>query len=383
MKILTNIRFAQTAGISQVLVSFVKFIGKNKKSSVSIVGVNITSNKKTESYRKIKKKNVNIISICFKKIPDIGKVIKKEKNLDGIAKKYHRVISAYRKAIREEKPDIVLINGTYYMPWCLFLAAKIEGVSAVLHYHGVLTKETQGWKKRERNMFKKMEKSFDKKEVFYIFPSKITKNVVEKEVFGHKIKKYAVLPNPVPLHFFDKKLNPPAGGGNKNIGIVSRWAKIKNVEFIFKLIDHNEKNGEKFDINLITDIPKTSLKLKKILKKIKIHKPRNNKKLADFYNKMDVVISPSHFETYGNVAKEAIASGTPAIVNNTMGVGETFKKLGLKNFIISFDSIEEVYAKIENTIGKNVEEKIRTKIKNSYSPNKIFSDLINILEMAR
>ena len=383
MKILTNIRFAQTAGISQVLVSFIKFIGKNKKSNVSIVGVNITDNRKKESYRIMKKGNVNIISIGFKKIPAIGKVIKKEKNLDGIAKKYHRVISAYRKAIREEKPDIVLINGTYYMPWCLFLAANIEGVSTVLHYHGVLTKETQGWKKKERNMFKKMEKSFDKKEVFYIFPSKITKNVVEKEVFGHKIKKYAVLPNPVPLHFFDKKENPPAGGGNKNIGIVSRWAKIKNVEFIFELIDHNEKNGRKFDINLITDIPKTSLKLKKILKKIKIHKPRNNKKLVDFYNKMDVVISPSHFETYGNVAKEAIASGTPAIVNNTMGVGETFKKLGLKNFIISFDSIEEVYAKIENTIGKNVEEKIRTKIKNLYSPNKIFSDLINILEMAR
>lgn len=379
MKILTNIRFAQTAGISQVLVSFIKFIEKNKKNDLSIVGVNIIGKRKNERYRRTKRGNVKIISAGFKRIPNISKVVKKAKTLEDVAKKYHKVISAYRRAIQEEKPDVVLVNGTYYMPWCLFLAARLENAPVVLHYHGVLVKETEGWKKKQKKMFKKMEQSFDKKDVFYVFPSKITKKVVEEEVFGHKIIKYAVLPNPVPLHFFGKKIK----NGNKNIGIISRWTHIKNVKFIGELAKYNEKNGKKFNINLITDAPSNTMHMKKLSKKVKLHNPRNNKKLADFYNKMDVIISPSYFETYGNVAKEAVASGTPALVNTTMGVGETFKKLGLNNFVISFDSIEKVYAKIENVIGKDIKDSIRNKIKKLYCPHKIFNDLINILETAR
>ena len=378
MKILTNIRFAKTAGISQVLVSFIKFIEKSKKNDLSIVGVKIIGKRENESYRGTKRGNVKIISAGFKRIPNVAKVVKKAKSLDEVAKRYHKVISAYRKAIREEKPNLVLINGTYFMPWCLFLAASAEKTPMVLHYHGVLAKETEGWKKKQRNMFKKMEQSFDKKGVFYIFPSKITKKVVENEIFFHRIRKCAVLPNPVPLHFFEKESKSSA----KNIGIVSRWTKIKNVEFISELADYNEKTGKKFNINLITDAPFNTRHIKKLSKKVKLHKPRNNKKLAEFYEKMDVIISPSHFETYGNVAKEAVASGTPALVNTAMGVGETFKKLGLNNFVTSFDSIEKVYVKIENVIGKNIEKPVRDKIKKLYSPNKIFSDLINILEMA-
>ncbi|HCC60137.1 MAG: hypothetical protein A2402_01910 [Candidatus Staskawiczbacteria bacterium RIFOXYC1_FULL_37_43] len=382
MKILTNIRFAQTAGISQVLISFIKFIEKSKKNNLSIVGVNIIGKRKNESYRRAKKGNVKIISAGFKRIPNIAKVVKRVKTLDEVANRYCKVISAYRKAIKEENPDVVLVNGTYYMPWCLFLAARLEKAPVVLHYHGVLAKETEGWKKKQKKMFKKMEQSFDKKGVFYIFPSKITKKVVEEEVFGHKIRKYAVLPNPVPLHFFNKKANPPAGGGNKNIGIVSRWTRIKNVKFIGEFAEYNKKNGKKFNINLITDVPFNTRHMKKLSKKVKLHKPRNNKKLADFYNKMDVIISPSHFETYGNVAKEAVASGTPALVNTAMGVGETFKKLGLNNFVTNFDSIEKVYAKIESVIGKNIEKTVRDKIKELYSPRKIFNDLVDILELA-
>jgi len=79
-------------------------------------------------------------------------------------------------------PNGILINGTYFMPWCLLLASERENIPVVLHYHGVLLKEVQNWGKRQRKIFLDMERCFDKNNIFYIFPSKITKSVVEKEI---------------------------------------------------------------------------------------------------------------------------------------------------------------------------------------------------------
>lgn len=376
MKILTNIRFAQTAGIAQTLGCFLDFIKKNKNFGIEIVGVDVIDSKKN-FYRKDKEGNVSIISMGID-VPNIKNVVVASKNIRDVEAKYANVIESYQKTIRKEKPDLVLVNGTYYIPWCLFMAAKKESVPVVLHYHGVLTLETKNWSDREKKIFKKMEGSFDKKGLFYIFPSNITKKVVEKEIYKHKIKNSVIIPNPVPLHFFkNKKLS-----NNINIGIVSRWAGIKNVDFCEALAEYNKTNGSKFKINIITDLAKSDIRYKKISKIAKIHPACGNRKLVNFYKNMGIVISPSHFETYGNVAKEALASGVPAMVSKNMGVSETFLKLGLYKWIIDFDSVESVYAKIEKVIGTGVGAKTRNKIKDSYSPEKIFSETINVLRLA-
>lgn len=374
MKILTNIRFVQTAGIAQTLFSFLDFIEKGERNDIQVVGINVV-NKDKESYRKRSKRRTAIISIGLK-VPSISKTIKKIGKLEDIEKRYSKVINGFQRAIREEKPDLVLINGTYYLPWCLLLASQRENASVVLHYHGVLTKEAQGYGVKQREIFREMERCFDSKDIFYIFPSQITKRVVEKDVFGHQISRYKIVPNSVPLYFH----NPKTDNFSNKVGIVSRYARIKNMDFIRKLAEHNQNRGGKFEINLITDVSSNSGPLKKWVKMINICKPVNNKALPSFYQKMGVVISPSHFETYGNVAKEALASGTPAIVSNNMGVSETFKKLGLENLIVSFDSVKSVYEKIEKEIGKEIKESIRSKIKKLYSPSKIFSTMLKELE---
>jgi len=376
MKILTNIRFAQTAGIAQVVLSFMDFIERSKGNDLNIVAVNITNQKKT-TFKKVNTKKTSTISFGINFL-NIAEVVNKSKNLSEVKEKYEKIISAYQTAIKEEKPDLVLINGTYFLPWCLLLASERENIPVVLHYHGVLAKETQNWGKKQRKIFLDMERCFDKKNIFYIFPSKITKNVVEKEVFKHKIKKSAVIPNPVSSHFFEEKNKVE----KKNIGIVSRWAGIKNVHFCEELAKYNSKNGNKFVVNVITDLDKNKKIYKKLSKLVKFHKPKSNKNLASFYKNMGIVISPSHFETYGNVAKESVASGTPAIVNSNMGVSETFNNLGLNDWIIDFGSVKLVYEKIENMMGKTVQEDIRNKMKKLYAPNKIFNEIISVLNNA-
>jgi len=373
MKVLTGIKFAQTAGIAQVVFGFMDFIEKSKGNNLSIVAVNIV-NQKNKTRKKTNTQKTSTISYGMD-VPNIAKVVNNAKNLAEVQEEYKEVIEAYQKAIQEEKPDLVLINGTYFMPWCLLLAAERENIPAVLHYHGVLTKETQNWGKNQRKIFLDMERSFDKKNIFYIFPSKITKSVVEKEVFMHKIRKSIIIPNPVSDHFFheEKKIE------NKNIGIVSRWAGVKNVRFCEELAQYNRKNGDKFIVNIITDLDKNGKLYKKLSKIVKFHKPKNNKRLASFYRNMGVVISPSHFETYGNVAKESIASGTPAMVNINMGVSETFNDLGLQDWVIDFGSVKVVYDKIDSVMGQTVNCDVKEKMKELYTPNKIFNQIISVL----
>lgn len=266
MKILTNIRFVQTAGIAQILASLLDFVKNDDRNEVEIVGINVINKGKEgkEGYRINRKGKTTIITIEIK-IPNIGDVLGRAKNLQDIEKRYASVINAYRKTIKEENPDLILINGTYYMPWCLFIAAKNKSIPLVLHYHGVLTKETEGWRSKQKRLFKKMEKSFDKRDLFYIFPSNITKKIVEKEVYGHKIKKYTILPNPVvSLCFFDAKKNKI---NKKNIGVVSRYAKIKNLNFCERLSSYNKNQGNKFIINLITDLSKNDKRYKTLVNK--------------------------------------------------------------------------------------------------------------------
>ena len=180
------------------------------------------------------------------------------------------------------------------------------------------------------------------------------------------------MPNPVSNHFFINKNKKK----NTNIGIVSRWAGIKNVAFCKKLALYNKEKGCKFTVNIITDLNEEHKEYKKLSKIVKFHKPKSNKKLASFYRNMAVVISPSHFETYGNVAKEALASGTPAMVSKNMGVSETFGHLGLHDWIINFSSVRSVYKKIENVMGEKVQADVRDKMKELYTPERIFDRII-------
>ena len=132
IKVLTSVRVAQTAGIAQVVFSFLGFVENSKKSKISVVAVDIINSNKKSSYRKTTGKQTSVISI-HTKLPNIGEAISKAKNLKDIEKKYEKIIFLYQKAIQKEKPDLVLINGTYFMPWCLLIASERENIPAVVH----------------------------------------------------------------------------------------------------------------------------------------------------------------------------------------------------------------------------------------------------------
>ncbi|HYD91220.1 MAG TPA: glycosyltransferase family 4 protein, partial [Flavobacterium sp.] len=364
MKILTNIQFAKVAGIAQTLSSFVKFVDGRKKSEVQIVGVDVNaSNSKSDQY-KVTEGNFSLRQIALP-MPSMSDIIKTSDSIHEFKESYEVVIEAYAQAIREEKPDMVLLNGTYYLPWCLFMAAERLNIPTVLHYHGILSKETEHWDEKPRKLFQDLERCFDSKKLFYIFPSDLTKQIVENEVFGHKVKKSSVLPNPIPLHFFDSK----GKKNKKTLGMVGRWTRIKNPLFFKSLAKYNQKKGSKFNINIVSDIKRGSKDWQDLSGLVNFKRPVDNSKLTKLYQDMSVVLCPSYFETYGNVAQEAIATGVPALVSSNMGVAETFRKVGLHDWVVDFDSMKDIYKKIEQVSKEDVPESSRNMMKEMYSPD--------------
>lgn len=206
----------------------------------------------------------------------------------------------------------------------------------------------------------------------------LTKKTVEREVFKNKIKNFIVLPNPVSGNFFQKRRSE-VKDSVRRIGVVSRWSKIKNLDFIIELAKYNSKRNDSFEITLITDRISIKNNKDKLNKIINLRKPVCNNSLKKFYKSQGVILSASHFETYGNVAQESIACGTPAFINKNMGVVETFQKIGLDDYIINFDSPSGVLKKVAEIIERPVpSESIKT-LYEEYSNKPIFKKYFEFL----
>ena len=376
MKILTNFRFAKMAGIAQALSSFIDFVDLEANNDTEIVGVDVWGTGSPES--RLREGSFSLISRVVD-MPNIIDAVKSSTSIAELEQRYRAVIDAYREAIEAENPDVILINGTYFLPWCLLRASRKFAIPVVVHYHGSITKETEHYKQPQiRELFHQMERQFDNHSNFYIFPSQLIKTVVENEVFRHPIKKSAILANSVPLHFFDSKPRTK----NNRIGIIGRWTRIKNPQFITRLAKYNAKHGNKFSLHIVSDLKKDTAQYKELKNLAVFTRPMDNLQLSAFYASMSVVISPSHFETYGNVAKEALASGVPALVNSQMGVAETFHDLGLDDWITDFKSVRSVYAKIQEISGKEVPVSSRIRLQQRYSSQYIHGKMLKLIKSA-
>jgi len=117
-----------------------------------------------------------------------------------------------------------------------------------------------------------------------------------------------------------------------------------------------------------------------ILSALNIVKPMDNRKLSNFYSKMDLIVCPSHFETYGNVAQEAIASGTPALITPTMGVAETFRRFGLDRWIIDFSSPARAAKAMEIALSETVDPLLRNDMRREMNPQRIHGLVLEYLK---
>lgn len=382
MKIFANVQTSHVAGISRVMNSFSEYVtSPHSDGPVELIYASLAAEpSEGGGWQETSPHAGERMLVYAEPMPNFGEVIRNSAALDDVRAAYRGLTEAFRQKLKEEKPDIVLANGTYFVPWCLVMAARSLRLPVVLYYHGSLTKETEHWRELEsRRLLMRMEASFDRADIRYIFPSALIKEYVESQVFRRPLlqRNVAVLPNPIPEAFFKAQ----ARKSKRRIGFVGRWTRVKNTAFLVRLAEINRKAGSPLDIHVLTDHASRKNAARVLHDRVRFAQPRaRSVDLAKFYAQMGAVICPSYFETYGNVAQEAVAAGTLAFVSRNMGVAEMFERVGLDDLILDFDRPREVFRKLQSMGDLSIPAAARRALRKEASPGVVHKKLLDYLK---
>jgi D-inositol-3-phosphate glycosyltransferase len=77
----------------------------------------------------------------------------------------------------------------------------------------------------------------------------------------------------------------------------------------------------------------------------------NHRELPDYYNSADICVVPSHYESFGLVALESLACGTPVVATD-VGEMKRIIRPGETGFVVPDNSPIELAEKIDGLLTK-------------------------------
>jgi len=287
---------------------------------------------------------------------------------------YRPVINMLKRALKKELPDVMLLNGTYYLPWMISIAAYELKIPIVMRYAGVLSRETFCFPPRQRKIFLAMERSFRKRVYSYVFPSQLCRQAVERDVHKRPVQRAYVIPNPIKVS--DNLDSRPAV--ERRIAAIGRWDKIKNFDVFFQL--HKLLLRQKWNHSAtfvtgtgrIPGFPKT-------VQRMAVMRPEG---VFQFYRSQGLVVAPSLFETFGNVPIEAACLGVPVLVSDNMGCAEVLRLAGLGNMVMSFSDLKAVAERAKQLCGQQILPRQLNNLRKAVDPKMINEQLLGVLREA-
>lgn len=297
-----------------------------------------------------------------------------EKGMIDIRKKWDILIEATKTILRQENPDVVLANGTYFAPWIMAKAAEELGIPVVLRYAGVLKREVAHKSFFVRKRLLNHEKWLASMADAVIFPSTLCKDIVESEVAHKPLKKSVVIPNPVaPVPLKGAKRH-----GRYTIAVIGRWSRIKNFQSFVTL--HKKLRDERWPHRavMVTSYRDEKFGIPETIERID---PMNQEELGKFYRKIHLVIVPSLFETFCNVAAEAVIHGASVLVSEQVGFSEILKKAGLSRMVIpSFKDMDMVVEAIKHIKDQPLNARERKAVTSLLDPTLVHGEILDVLE---
>jgi len=373
MRIATNVTREYLGGITRSNINFMDSLNEEGKG---IVGIELSARRYMQAptiFRHLSPDWFNHHIINIHDIP-VGKAIKSSKNLKDLEKKFRPVIKIIKEIFLKEKPDVVFLNGTYYIPWIISIAAHELKIPIVLRYAGVYSKETESFKPKAKKFFNAMEKSFQKRVSHFIFPSRLCLDVVEKEIVKKEIKNAFIVPN----SFKVPENKQVFKSIERRIAAVGRWDKIKNFRSYFKIHNTLKKIGWEHEASFVTG----DSKIKNMPKTINRFIFMTHDELLKFYSSQGLIICPSLFETFGNVPMEAVCMGIPVLVSDNMGCAEVLKTAGLSNMVMSFDDTKKVAERAKELCGQQILPRQINNLRRVLDPKVINAEIMSILRDA-
>jgi glycosyltransferase involved in cell wall biosynthesis len=376
MKIAINLTRDYVGGITTSNLSLMHHLHKH---DYEFVGVELTGKmymKGPTLFRPFAPELFDHHIINFHHLP-IQSAVNSKTTLVSLERHYRESIDITRNILRETKPDVVFLSGTYYIPWLISVAARLEKIPIVLWYSGILSKETEHYPEAKRKLFAKMEYDIASSASATIFPSKICKTVVEEQVLKKKVKRSFIIPNPLPAIFTET--TPVDISIERRISAVGRYAKIKNFDQFFKV--HKLLNKQKWN-HSASFVTNADISSKTVPKTIEILPPMTPEGLKSFYLSQGLIVCPSVFETFGNVPMEAASLGIPVLVSDTMGCSEILYKAGLKNMVISFNDSNIVVERVKELCGQSILPRQMNAIRRMLDPHLINEEIRAVITAA-
>ncbi len=126
-------------------------------------------------------------------------------------------------------------------------------------------------------------------------------------------------------HGVDTRLFIPSQNGHKNILFVGRVDPIKGLHFLIDAMRHIKKD---IGLTLVGGPSKGAGNLKRIESyaaglPVDFVGQVGHEKIAEYYSRTAMLVVPSHYESFGLVGLEAMASGRPVIGFSHTGLQET------------------------------------------------------------
>lgn len=373
MKIATNVQRDAFGGIT---ISNLALFDWLETGTDRIIGVEFTGERRNRAAVVFRKYDPSFFHHHIVSAFDILRVHpwKNVWNEYWLRKRWAPLLEETRNIFREERPDVVLLNGTYFAPWIMAVVAKEMGIPIVLRYAGVLQRESAHYKALELRRLLKYEQFIVNSADTILFPSTLCKTVVESEIVKRKLDHSFVIPNPTTPPDTLRRTTPAV----PRIAAIGRWSYIKNFQAFGALHQALLKKHWKHEAFLLTS---TGSRIDELIPStVQRVEPMQKEALSRFYRRINLVVVSSHFETFCNVAAEAVLSGTPVLVSDNVGFAEFLRLVGMEDMVIpSFDDIELAAKCVKQLSKRKISKKEHEAMRILLDPHRVHHLMLEII----
>ncbi|NLN74591.1 MAG: glycosyltransferase family 4 protein [Bacteroidales bacterium] len=335
---------------------------------ISLIAVNMVSIKSIIKEKKIFGKNFdsshNNLSIKTKHIISIPFCRK----LNLFRRNYHLKKLAKKTIFQEGKPDLTHLHVFYSGGAAIWLKNQYKIPYIVTEHFSVFA----------RNLLRKSEENFARK-VYENASARIAVSMAFRDLLSDKFQlDFEYIPNLVNLEKFYCKRKKR---DKKQLVAVGKLDFNKNHSMLIdalKLLPENICLSIVGDGNMQNSLNKQT-KILGLEKRVKFLGSLGNEELPDIYQKSDIFVLPSRYETFGIVLIEAMACGLPVVATRCQGAESivTDERLGELCDI----NVEDMSAKILKVINRNYDSNfISNFVKTNFSDDSFFEKISKIIE---
>ncbi len=278
------------------------------------------------------------------------------------------------------KPDVFFLNGFSAKAYLLFRAAVKAGIPVVSAHHGLWFLEAFAHaiipqeailrrKAAERDIVASSAKN--------IFLSPLSKRVFEEYVGKIPPQHFSLIALPYNPLFAEQPDAPMPLHKKIRVGIVGRWDPIKNHHAYLELTKKARAQGLDWEFVAVTLLNPQVEALANIHDEysdfITVYPHMDPKELRELYRTLDIVVVPSHFETFCGVVMEAILQGKPVLISSGVGWVDAFEEYGLAHWITSFEDPAFVIEKIKQMVHEVPPQKLIDDVLRENSPEVVFA----------